>query len=79
METVVRKWGNSLGIRVPNYFVRKLSLNDGSRLSINSNGNEIIIKPVQKTQNLAEMLSKINRQNQHEEIAVSGPAGKEVW
>ena len=26
METVVKKWGNSLGIRIPSFIVRELSL-----------------------------------------------------
>jgi antitoxin component of MazEF toxin-antitoxin module len=30
MEAVVKKWGNSLGIRIPNLIVRELSLKDGS-------------------------------------------------
>ena len=25
METVVKKWGNSLGIRIPNHIARELS------------------------------------------------------
>jgi mRNA-degrading endonuclease toxin of MazEF toxin-antitoxin module len=30
METVVKKWRNSLGIRIPNHIARELSLRDGS-------------------------------------------------
>ena len=44
MEAVVKKWGNSLGIRIPNLIVRELSLKDGSFVDINDNGNEILIK-----------------------------------
>jgi antitoxin MazE len=78
MEAVVKKWGNSLGIRIPNFIVRKLSLKDGSCVDINDRGNEIVIKPIQKNR-LSEMLSKINDQNLHGEIETTGPVGKEVW
>jgi antitoxin MazE len=78
METVIKKWGNSLGIRIPNVIARELSLHDGSLVDINDYGKEIIIKPVKKLK-LAEMLSKINEQNTHEEIRTGGPAGKEIW
>jgi antitoxin MazE len=78
METVVKKWGNSLGIRIPNLIVRELSLRDGSFVDINDRGNEIIIKPKQKN-NLSEMLSLINEQNIHEEIKTTGPVGNEIW
>ena len=78
MEAVVRKWGNSLGIRIPNLIVRELSLKDGSFVDIRDKGKEIIIKPVQRTR-LSEMLSKINEQNLHREIETGGPVGKEIW
>ena len=78
MEAVVKKWGNSLGIRIPNLIVRELALRDGSSVDINDNGNEIIIKPLRKN-NLSEMLSRINDENIHEEVKTSGPVGNEIW
>jgi len=78
MEAVVKKWGNSLGIRIPNLIVRELSLKDGSFVDINDNGDEIVIKPLQKN-NLSEMLNLINEQNIHEEIKSTGPVGNEIW
>ena len=70
MEAVVKKWGNSLGIRIPNLIVREMSLKDGSFVDINNKGNEIVIKPIRKN-NLSEMLSLINEQNIHEEEIIS--------
>jgi len=78
METVVKKWGNSLGIRIPNLIVRELSLKEGTYVDINDRGKEIVIKPIHKNR-LAEMLSNINEQNLHEEIHTGEPVGKEVW
>ena len=78
MEAVVRKWGNSLGIRIPNLIVRELSLKDGSHVDINDRGKEIIITPIQKNK-LSEMLNAINDQNLHAEIDTAGPVGKEIW
>jgi len=78
MEAVVKKWGNSLGIRIPNLIVRELSLKDGSFVDINDNGNEILIKPIRKN-NLSDMLTLINEDNIHEEIKSTGPVGNEIW
>ena len=78
METVVKKWGNSLGVRIPNHIARGLSLKDGSSVDINYKGEEIIIKPIKKNI-LSEMLSLINEQNLHEEIDTGNPVGNEVW
>jgi antitoxin MazE len=78
METVVKKWGNSLGIRIPNLIARELSLKDGSFVDINDRGKEIIIKPIKKSK-LSDMLNKINEQNMHKEIDTGRPVGKEIW
>ena len=78
MEAVVKKWGNSLGIRIPGLIARELSLKDGSSVEINDRGNEIIITPLPKNI-LSEMLSNINEQNIHEAVDASGPVGKEIW
>jgi antitoxin MazE len=76
MEVVIKKWGNSLGIKIPNLIVRELSLKDGSFVEIKDDGNEIIIKPKNK---LSEMLNQINETNIHKEIETTGPVGKEIW
>jgi antitoxin MazE len=78
MEATVQKWGNSLGIRIPNLIVREFSLKNGSVVNINDNGNEIVIKPVRKSR-LSEMLDEINEQNLHREVETTGPVGKEIW
>ena len=78
MEAVIKKWGNSLGIRIPTHIARGLSLKDGSFVDINNKGKEIIIKPI-KSNKLSDMLDKINEHNLHEEINTKGPIGNEVW
>jgi antitoxin MazE len=78
MEAKVKKWGNSLGIRIPNLIARELSLKDGSCVNINDKGKKIIITPIQKNR-LSEMVSEINEHNLHAEIETGGPVGKEIW
>jgi len=78
MEAVVKKWGNSLGIRIPNLIARELSLKDGSFVDINEKGKKIIIMPIRKNR-LSEMVNGINEQNLHAEIETGEPVGKEIW
>jgi antitoxin MazE len=78
METIVKKWGNSLGIRIPHTIVKELSLEDGSFVDIKDKGKEIIIKPKEKNK-LLEILNKINEKNIHGEIGTDGPVGNEIW
>jgi antitoxin MazE len=60
METVVKKWSNSLGIRIPNTIVKEMSFEDGSLIEINSNHNGIIIKRKQRIK-LSALLKNINK------------------
>ena len=78
MEAMVKKWGNSLGIRIPILIARELSLKDGSSINIDDKGKKIIITPIKKNR-LSEMLSKINGQNLHAEIKTGEPVGNEIW
>jgi len=78
METMVKKWGNSLGIRIPNQIARELSIKDGSFVTISDREREIVIKPIPKNK-LSEMLNQINDENIHEEIKTTGPVGREIW
>ena len=48
METVVKKWGNSLGIRIPKFIVKEFSLKDGTLIDIEDKDNQIIIHPKKK-------------------------------
>ena len=78
MEAVVKKWGNSLGIRIPSVIVKRLSLKASSTVEIDDNGEEIIIKPLQKY-TLSEILSQITEKNIHSEVESGKPVGKEIW
>ncbi|MCL2833030.1 MAG: AbrB/MazE/SpoVT family DNA-binding domain-containing protein [Treponema sp.] len=78
MEAIVRKWGNSLGIRIPNIITREFSLKDGSHVSIDEKDNKIVIFPIKKIK-LSEMIKNINEENLHGEIDTGKSVGKEVW
>jgi antitoxin MazE len=77
MEIVVKKWGNSLGIRIPNIIAKELSLKDGSSVEIEDINGQIIISP--KKYNLHEMLDKIDKSNLHPEFDTGTIKGKELW
>ncbi len=77
MKTVIKKWGNSLGIRLPKYITAEYSLKDGSSVDIEEKDGKIIITPHKN--NLTELLDNINDNNLHNEIYSGEPVGKETW
>ena len=55
----VRKWGNSLGLRIPHQIATKLNIVDGSGLSISQNGERLIIEKEQQLPNLDDIIASI--------------------
>jgi len=80
METTIRKWGNSLGIRIPKIFAEEMKINDGTKVSLELNSKSIIIKPKQKAVfMLNDMLEQITDENTHNEVDTGASEGKEEW
>jgi antitoxin MazE len=78
MEAVIRKWGNSLGIRIPNNIAKNKTLRDGVSVEITDTENGILISPKRKT-TLSEMLGQITVENIHGEIETGAVVGNEIW
>lgn len=77
MQTVVQKWGNSLGIRIPSSYVKELKLKNGSSVDIVEEEGKIIIAP--KRISLDELLSNVTEENRHAPVETGKSVGKEEW
>ena len=77
MQTVVQKWGNSLGIRIPSLYVKEFDLRNGSSVEIIEEAGQLVIKPGKLT--LDQLLSQITDGNIHDPIETGPSVGKEEW
>lgn len=77
MEVVIKKWGNSLGVRIPKMIANDLNLKDGAAVDIKDLNGQIIISPKQYT--LQDMLKLIDASNIHNEIDTGNSVGNESW
>ena len=78
--TQVKKWGNSLAIRIPSRIARDLGLSTDSHVEITSDGETAIIKrDEQGRQSLEEIVKGITSENIHGVVDWGEPAGQEVW
>jgi antitoxin MazE len=78
MDAVIRKWGNSLGIRIPSNIAKEISIVEGSHVDIEDIDGQIVIRPRNKYE-LKDMIRAIKKANIHEEIESSNPVGNEIW
>jgi len=77
MQTVVQKWGNSLGIRIPSHYVKEFNLKNGASVDIIEKNGTIVIVPPKTT--LDSLLSKVSEKNIHEPIETGISVGNEEW
>lgn len=68
MTAFVKKWGNSLAIRIPNSIAERFSIEQGTELEMRVEDNEIKLVPKKKKPTLEELLSKVTPENRHDEI-----------
>jgi len=71
----IKKWGNSLALRIPKSFAVQLGFEENSNVSIELVGNRLIIK---RGQTLEEMLANISEENRHQIIDFGESQGKEM-
>ena len=71
----VTKWGNSLGIRIPQSMAAQIGITDNSSVSIELEGNRLIIS---RGNTLDEMLAMITDENKPDLVDFGAPRGKEL-
>ncbi len=77
METAIKKWGNSFGIRIPLTYAKDLNLTSGCVVEMTKEHDKIIIAP--KRERLDELLSMVTDENMHEPIETGASLGSEQW
>ncbi len=76
MQLHIKKWGNSLGLRIPKTLALKVGLSDGTPIDLHVENGAIIIQP-QKI-SLEALLNQVTPDNLHHEVATGKPTGREI-
>lgn len=80
MQTKVKKWGNSLALRIPKSFALNANLRQDELVDISVDKERIIITPIgEKEYSLDNLLAGVSEDNLHGEFDTGAPVGKEVW
>ena len=80
MKTQIKKWGNSLALRIPRSFALNANLRQDELVDLSIDKERIIITPIgEKEYSLDELLADVSESNLHGEFDTGAPAGKEIW
>lgn len=80
METTLRKWGNSLALRLPLALLREADMSPDEKVSVTVADGRIVIAPCERVAyDLDDLLDGITPRNRHAALDTGAPVGKEVW
>jgi antitoxin MazE len=79
MRTRVKKWGNSLAIRIPKSYADETRVDEGSDVEIRVCEGALTISPVTKEISLSSLVAGITPKNRHGEFDQSPARGREEW
>ena len=75
----MRKWGNSIGVRIPAGILTELNLSAEKKVDVRAEAGRIIIEPIIDSQEtLEQLLGQITPDNLHSEIDFGESVGKEL-
>lgn len=75
MRTKVRKWGNSLGVRIPSGVAADAQLEEGAEVDVTVRDGELVIVPVLS---LTQLIAGITPENLPD-LSDDAPRGAERW
>ena len=80
MQTKIKKWGNSLALRIPKLLALDVNLKQNELVDLSIDKDSIIITPIgEKEYSLEKLLKGVTKNNLHGEFDTGAPVGKEVW
>lgn len=78
MKTTVKKWGNSLAIRIPKVISEELSIQYDTEVEMIARKGSLILTP-RPCYLLKDLLAQVSQDNLHEEIDTGDRTGREEW
>ena len=80
METTIKKWGNSLALRIPKALAEEAGLYYDLSVELSLLDGKLVIAPIEQPElDLEAMLNQITEDNLHTEVNVGPVVGQEVW
>jgi antitoxin MazE len=81
MNQHVKKWGNSLALRIPASISAELGLKENDEVEIREEDGRLVVekKGASQEPTLDELIAGITPENRHEPIDWGPAVGKEFW
>jgi|CXWL01.1.fsa_nt_gi antitoxin MazE len=79
MHVILRKWGNSVGVRLPSSVLKEAHLRENQHVTVIAKEGTIVITPTAaRRYRLSTLLAEVTPKNRHKATDFDGPVGKEL-
>jgi antitoxin MazE len=80
MKTTLRKWGNSLAIRIPKAFAEEIKVREGHPVDVCVAKGRLVVAPMTAQDYcLTDLVAAITPKNLHREVTTGVAQGREIW
>jgi antitoxin MazE len=80
MKVAVRRWGNSLAVRIPKAIAVESDLEDGAVVNLKLVKGKVVLIPLRTRKHTLEgLLAGVTKENLHAGVETGPPVGKESW
>jgi antitoxin MazE len=80
MKSRVKKWGNSLALRIPKPLAAEVGLRDDSAVELSLRDGKLVVTPaIEFKFDLDELLARVTDENIHDAVETGPAVGNEGW
>jgi antitoxin MazE len=80
MRIRIRKWGNSLALRIPAPFAAETGIESDAEVDLSLEEGRLVVTPrVVRPYALDDLLAGVTKRNMHGAVDTGRPRGGEVW
>ncbi len=76
MKLTVKKWGNSLALRLPRELAQQIACHEGAKLDVSLTKDSLVLTP-DKTFTITDFMQGLSRESRHEPDPIT-PLGREI-
>lgn len=80
MRVQIKKWGNSLAVRIPKPFAADAGVREGSVVDVSVSEGRLVATPIRgRKPRLKDLLDNVTKQNLHAQVDWGPAVGREAW
>jgi antitoxin MazE len=78
MQVPLKRWGNSIGLRIPKGIADSIGLKADDTVDINASQDGFVVRKARRKYVLKDLLSRVTPENRHAPVDWGGPKGNEL-